>query len=369
MAKIGIVTFHKAHNFGALLQAMALRTVIDSNGYDVRFVDYWPEYHCQEYKFFNKSYFRKIGLIGKFKYLVRFFQNYNTRKKNLHKFNDFIKKHIEPYCNSNLTDSYDCIIYGSDQIWRKMPEIGYNYDCFYFGINSLCTDSYCSYAASMGIEDTTDTDRWFLKDSISKFAVVNVRETSLKLLLESCGLERIQVGLDPTLLLSREKWSELLSIQQSDSEKYLLFYDLIPDSFDYREIQRYALENNLRIKIVTGAVSYRKYDGDNVRIYNQLNPAEFVQLIAGAHTVFSSSFHGLVFSIIFEKNFYACFKKNALRAESLLNQLGLQHRLISPGNPINYITNSIDYVKVRNTIAELSTFSIENIKKMIKGYK
>jgi len=365
MAKIGIVTFHKAHNFGAILQAMALRTVLAEMGHDVAFIDYWPEYHKREYKVFNTDYFKSVGTIGKAKYLIRFFQNYNAKMRKARCFNDFIDSNISPYCTTNFSDKFDFVVYGSDQIWRKMPEIGYKYDGFYFGVNNLSSKFHCSYAASMGIENTTEADKRFLYDSLINFSYVNVRELSLKNLLESCGIGDIKVGLDPTLLLEEDKWREILSLRPYHGDNYVLFYDLIPDSFIYNEILEYASDRGLALKIVTGAVSSKKYYGHNVKVYDHLNPCEFVELIANADTVFSSSFHGLVFSIMFKKNFYTCFRKNASRATSLLNQLGLGHRLIASGEKIDFSAEAIDYGNVCRMLNKLRIMSLDDIANML----
>lgn len=89
--RIGILTYHRSHNCGALLQAYALREFLKLKGYnDVTYVDYWPEYHKDVYRLFRKLYFRKQSLLGKFKFLIYLCVFFRKMVKHKKPFKEFI---------------------------------------------------------------------------------------------------------------------------------------------------------------------------------------------------------------------------------------------------------------------------------------
>lgn len=82
--KIGILTFHRAHNYGAVLQAYALKAFLNEMGYNnVSFIDYWPKYHDDVYRLFNIDFFKSLSIIDKIKYIIRYLLMYKRRKKRI----------------------------------------------------------------------------------------------------------------------------------------------------------------------------------------------------------------------------------------------------------------------------------------------
>lgn len=346
---IGILTFHKAHNYGALLQAIALRQVLLAFGHIVSFIDYWPASHDIEYRLFNKILFKHISFLGKINYLRKLLILYDRKKRRIKVFTEFINSYIIPFCCVGM-GTFDAIVYGSDQIWRKQYEGRKDFDKTFFGINEFKTSRNVSYAASMGILDCNEKDKLFISTSLQNFHRVGVREKDLKELLVSLGLKGIKQCLDPTLLLSKEQWIDLLKLELKNNEPYVLFYDLMQGSFDLNSVKRFADKKGLRLIVLKASVNNDNY---GVETIEDAGPKEFVSLIANAEYVFTSSFHGLAFSIIFGKQFYAAYKTNISRAKTLLELLDLENRFIEKIDIFPDKESIIDYSVVYDRLAEL----------------
>lgn len=355
--KIGILTYHRSHNYGALLQAIALRKVLTGMGHDVTYVDYWPDYHRHMYSLINLEDLKELGIRGKCRYVKNIVMTLPYRKERIENFRSFISGHIEPYVSSPY-DSYDLLIHGSDQIWRKQPEI-HTYNPVYFGKNCVQADRKISYAASMGILPEEQSDLKVLGDYLQNLDKISVRESDLKHLVESFGYTCEQ-HVDPTLLLSGEEWVQAMNVHASEPEKnYLLFYNLMGNSFDVDAIQKFAKARKLELKIL-----YSRAAGRNTnRSITTANPLEFLNLIYNAKFVITSSFHGLVFSLLFKKPFFASFCKNEGRAASLLEIVNLKERLLKPMSDIPMDLKEIDYEQVFLAVDKYKRNSLDYLTK------
>lgn len=349
--RIGIATFHRSHNYGALLQAIALRFVIEQCGHKCSFIDYWPLYHKKMYNVLSRSKFKDLG----FKYLWEFFY----RLKRYFSFEKFIAKYINPFC-SDTKEIYDVVVYGSDQIWRKQPNLN-DYDPFYFGKNSLKTQRHVSYAASMGTLSFDERDTCTIKKLLCNLDAISVREIDLLNYVQNLSSKHVSLSLDPTLLLGRDDWNKVFPQKKIEKEKYVLYYDLLEGSFDEREILRFSQKRNLKVIRISGVAEKKAL------FFNKIfsNPEEFLNLINNAEFVFTSSFHGVVFSIIFNKRFYASFSKNGTRAESLLKNVGLSSHLIPVQKSLPEIYDDIDYEKVNEKLFYMRQDSLKSLHKII----
>lgn len=353
--EIGILTYHRSHNYGALLQAVALRHILVMMGHSVYFVNYWPEYHRQMYAQFSISEaLRRGGKRGAVKYVVEVLRYYSGRKERIRHFQSFIDEMIMPYCiGYDRERQLDIVLYGSDQIWRKQVGLGSRFNPVYFGNNLLSAKKNISYAASMGCIELNQLDKKFLKEKLMLFDKISVREDSLSAVLHQLGIAS-EVVLDPTLLLNREEWNRLLPVERECKEKYVLYYRLLEKSFDEEQIKRFAKCLGCTLIILDGRIKELKKD-----TFSTSGPKSFVALIKYAEFVFTSSFHGVVFSLIYNKNFFASFSVNSGRAKSLLNRLGLQRCLLEPCSPIDEKYLDIDYMEVNN---KLENYREESIK-------
>lgn len=356
--KIGILTYHRSNNYGALLQAIALRRVLADMGHEVSFIDYWPVYHQHMYSVFDFAFLRNKTFKFKIRYICSIIRKYHWIKKRIQNFEDFRSVYIYPYLSS-VDDSFDMVVCGSDQIWRKQREI-HEYNPVYFGKNDIKASRQVSYAASMGYITYEESDKKVLKDYLSHLDYISVREKDLKKLVDELGYNN-ELSLDPTLLLNREQWYSLINLKSMTLHKYVLYYKLLGNSFDEQAIRTFAKERNLQLITLLGEAN--KETEDKV---TTASPQQMLSLINGAEYVFTSSYHGMVFSILFHKPFYVAFSKNQGRAKSLLSDLHLSERLLEPKAPIPQSENLIDFSKVEDILESKRKPSLEYLEKIVK---
>lgn len=358
--KLGILTYHRSHNYGALLQSIALKKVLEDLGFEAYFVNYWPEYHRDMYRIISKRYMHSVGALQKIKSLISTGLRLPKILSRRHNFNKFINKHIDPYCIS-IKEHVDMVVCGSDQIWRKQPGLNYQFNPTYFGDSDINTECYVSYAASMGVISLNDLEKNQIKNWLNKFKRISVRERNLKDAVTDLGISDVEVSLDPTLLLEKRDWDSLISTDSESEKPYLLVYDLQTNIFNEEAIKAFAHERGLEIKRLLGtAHGFKGKRGE----FRTAGPEEMVKLIANAEYVFTSSFHGLVFSIIYHKPFYASFRENSGRAESLLSQIDQRDRLIDVDAKIIPERSVIDYRFVDNLLKKQRDNSISYLKSL-----
>lgn len=363
--KIGILTYHRSHNYGALLQAIALREVLVRSGHQVTFIDYWPAYHRHIYAVFSFNHMMSfVSINKKISYIKDCFLHRNIRRKRIYSFNSFISQYIEPYV-STLTERYDIIIHGSDQIWRKQPEIG-TYNPVYFGQHNIPCGMRISYAASMGVLPDKEIDRELVGKLLENLKLISVREQDLLELLQSLGRMDAVRNLDPTLLLTSEDWASLFGLKDSNEPKqhYMLYYK-IKSSFDERNLYQIAKSKGLELIIVDS----KPGNPDTIEHIVTASPIEFLKLIYHADFIFTSSFHGLAFSLLFQKSFIASFTSNSGRAKSLLQSLGLVDQLITPQKDVSKYVKTIDYHHVNEILSNLRSDSLDSLINMLNNYE
>ena len=336
--KIGVLTFHRSTNYGAQLQAYALRRFLSQAGHNASVIDYWPDYRRERDLLFSLSELRELKASAKIVYLltrlltcVRFLMRRNAART-------FAETHL----NLSKDEHYDLVVYGSDQIWRKFQRTTFKgYDPVYFGQKHVEAHRRITYAASMGpVTFETDSDKVFFQESMYNFDAISVRESGLQAMLaEEFAIAAARVC-DPTLLLSAEEWSQLIDERQIPAQPYILYYRLNPNTDADHFVERLTTTTKIKVIELRGKIPLLHY-GSRYRL--TAGPVEFLSLLSGAQYVVSTSFHGVALSIRLHKQFYFVSKeKNANRAMSLLTELGLQDRRVTM--PSRYdMEQRIDY--------------------------
>lgn len=327
MKKIGIITFQRAHNYGAILQVYALQNIL-SEKYNTEIIDYRNNEIENEYRILRRNK-RSIKSLIKSIILSILYIGKNVKRYN--KFNEFIKQNIK------LTESYktekilkknypkkDIYITGSDQVWNY-DIAGKKIDAYTlnFGDENI---KKISYAASIGKKELNqDNIEKYIKN-ISKLDFISVREKDAKIYLNKIINNPVDITLDPTLLLTGKEWEDLLLKDTNPYKGYILGYTVSND-MEYYKILNY-LSNKTGKKII-------HFDRNNRKIKNVLKnayatgPIEFLQLIKNADYVIATSFHATVFSILFHKKFWIIPpKKTSSRMISLLEMLGIKNRIV-----------------------------------------
>lgn len=340
--KIGILTYHRAENYGALLQAYATMAYLRSMGHEVSFVDYWPQYHSDYFSLFPIRIYNKRNIKGRVAMLLRFVLWGIPRYIRKYRLLAFIHKHLglpqHPlYIGDNCkTNEYDLVVYGSDQIWRKQNLDGVGFDSWYFGSDNVQSKRKVVYAGSMGAISLNSEDESYVLQQMNHFDSLSVREKDLQDFLFSKGIES-QLVCDPVFLLSKEEWFKVAS-PSHNNKKYILFYNLLnsQESVDFANCLSH--KTGLPIIEINKVLTPSRFISR--RYVSCASVGRFLGLIKDAEYVVSNSFHGVAFSIIFEKRFYAVgMGERANRVLSLLDVIRCENRYIYHANsPVDYKT-------------------------------
>ena len=333
MKKIGIVTFHNAYNYGAVLQCYALQRLLNELNFNTEIIDYSNTYIMDNYNIFPK---RNRNIKGYIRFFLKFIL-YNRRirltQKRYKNFDIFMSnnyhlsnKYTESSLIKNAFEEYNCLITGSDQVWN-MSIVGELSDIYTlnFGRKNI---NRISYAASIGDSSLVIKNKDTFSSKLSILNHISVRENDAKEELKKIIEKPITVVLDPTLLLTREKWEEIIkntfNYESLINKKYILAYVVEPDE-EYIKIVN-DLSRKTGLPII-------HFDLKNPGYYNILKsaytegPLEFINYIKNAQYVVTTSFHATVFSIIFNKNFFIVpHKKTGSRVTNLLGKLELEGR-------------------------------------------
>ncbi len=353
--KVGILTYHRAENYGALLQAYALREYLKRQGYDVDFVDYWPDYHKDYFRIFPRKKFATGGLVAKALsvYWATVWALPRYRRKRV--MQDFMKRFLgvsgpaKYASDKDVCREFDTVVFGSDQIWRQQNLPTHKgLDLWYFGSPNIEARK-VAYAGSTGPIDLSDKERELFKQYLSAFDRLSVRESSLKDLLDSMGLTSTLV-VDPVFLLGKQPWLELAAMSSKHAtykqKKYILFYNLLNSKEAARFAEKLSREKKLPMIEITKRFGFR-YVGKRFSHYASV--PDFLSLIENAEFVVSNSFHGVALSVILGKQFYAIgMGKRSGRVESLLAALGIEERYLANGE---MPAGEIDYNQVEERLA------------------
>lgn len=362
MKKIGIITIYDLNNFGNRLQNYALQEFLEQNDFDVvsfknrpgtnKMPPNWHSYIIQ-----CVISFLKLRSIHEF-YL---FRKRGLRYKKFVEFNKrFIKsskKYITFYNAKMMSKNFDYFVVGSDQVWNpKLNRLSY-IDLLSFFKSS----GRIAISPSIGTSNVQGyVDLHLIKKELEKFKFLSTREEQgSKVLNEILGRNIVKTLVDPTLLLNVEKWNKL---EQTSTivfkKKYVLLYFLRRhDQKEIKQIMRFAKVNNLTIVNLM----------DKGSKYYNFGPNDFLHSIKNAEYVFTDSFHGTVFSIIFKKKFLVFKRKDKddmyFRITNLLNLLDIKNveykdqTICISTNDYNVINKKLDDIRKRNINLILEQFN------------
>lgn len=363
--KIGILTFHSAHNYGAVIQCYGLQEYLTSLGHQVYVIDYRPHYF-DNYKL---PEFTITSLRGLKKYIREKVKDIiigRRRRRRFYSFDDFINKHLNLISYDSRSDysNFDAIILGSDQIWN--PHItGGQFDDVYFGKNAKC--KVISYAASSRFASLTEEQKKFFASNLRKIDYISVRETSLMNLLQPLVNVTITTVIDPSLLPDVQTYAKLCTPINTE-KKYVLIYEVKRNEETSRIANEIAQSLNIEVIELASCASPRYIDKN---IIQDAGPIEFLSYIKNATCIVTSSFHGMALSLKFQKDFYSVRQGTDadLRAESLLARLGLLERYVHLNSSVTFTKiNYIDVIpKLNMEISVSKDFLINALKYELKS--
>jgi len=372
MKKVGLLTLPLWNNYGGILQLYALQRVLKKNGFSATFIDYQREQDSNiatiEKKLKNsvKKYF--LSLFSKDKLLLTQtdeIQKYISKNTRL-----FVENKCKPKTSvvttfedlRNLNSQFEAFIVGSDQVWRAeyTPCIRRYFLDFVVGNKAV------SYAASFGGEHLNyeDGDLAVCIRELEKFHLITVRENAGKKIVKEKFGKDSEVVLDPTMLLDREDYVDLISGNASSSNRKKLFCYILDKNALYQEALNKLVKlygyHAFEVKPKQPDIMF-SFDDDSY-IYPDVE--NWLSAFNECEYVLADSFHGCVFAIIFNKPFIAIGnkKRGLSRFETLLERFGLIDRLVTDMNSFDFeklAEYKFDWVQINKILDREKALSME----------
>lgn len=331
--KIAILTFHRAYNCGAMLQAWALRTVLERMGHEVEFPILNHVGETKRWKLSlvdrNKTGFTLIrSILGRSLINFMSFPNEDILMSRYRRFrNNFLPE--RDCLVSDLNKYYDLVVVGSDQVWRESLSLS-EFPVFLSesvpeGIRKI------AYSASYGDKPLDDKSLKRVMRAIERFSYVSVRENLAKNQLSAEASKPIEVVADPTLLLNSNDYSALGEKVKVPKEPYLFMYTLTAQKFYVDSAKEMARRLGVKC-VIAPCYQYSRFGAPKGLTYS-ISPDRLVALARGAKYVLAGSFHGTVMGILFKKPFLSLREQvdeYESRPAALLNRIGCSNRLVNP---------------------------------------
>lgn len=313
-------------NYGANLQAYALRRVVSAMGFQAEMIS-----------FYNGSATKYV--LSRLKRAAKsrspFMKRIKARKDAVLRFNREIP-HSKIYFPETLGQAgraYDVLIVGSDQVWNP------DWINPFYALDFAGDKPTIAYAASVGKTRLDDEQKQKLRHALDNTAYISVREKESVPMLAELTPKELCCALDPTLLLRREDWDALCSARIVEDD-YLFCYFLGSDESFRTAAAAYAAHKGL--KLVTLPYLNGKHravdDGfGDLRLYD-VSPEDFLSLIKYASFVMTDSFHGAVFCHLYERPFVVAGGNHGgmgCRMRSLTELFGTEARYIRDGEPLS----------------------------------
>lgn len=324
MKKIGIMTYHRANNYGAVLQAYALQKYLETQRVESRIVDYRSQYLEREY--------RGVFFSGGIKNAISTLSNLPVKRFKERKFEAFRNEYLKTskvYLDDAIMeagDNFDSFVFGSDQIWNY--DLSGN-DKYYLGAFIKNSHKLNSYAASFGTFRSNEEEYVRL---LSRFNNVSIREESgLEFFEKITGRKDAEIVVDPVFLLERDEWERLAC--KPKKKGYIFLYTLQGKATQMMKVAE-ELSKNTGLPIIEMQAWFR-LKPKNVRPRFWDDPIDFLSWINNADFVVTDSFHCTAFSIIFRKKFWVkiaeCKNQRHSRVGNLLYSLKLESQIV-PGD-------------------------------------
>lgn len=352
--RIGILTFHGAHNYGSVLQAYALSAWLKDQGHDVQIINLRNRAQKEAYRIYkHRSFTLRHAVDIAFTTLT-----YIPRKRRFDSFEYFINNYL-PITKQEYTSGqelkltsldFDAFIAGSDQVWNPACQ---DFESAYY-LDFVGNDKLrIGYAPSLGKEDFLQADKDLIKTLLRNVDYISCREARGTQLLQSLTTRHVEHVCDPVLLLEQSKWEEFATTPSGD-EPYILTYFLNNNHGDRSQVE--YLRDLTGYKVVALNEYIRDWLNPNISLKLDCTPQEFVGLIKNASIVLTNSFHASVFSVIFKKRFYTAIasksdvlNNNDSRKIDFLSELGLESQLLPNGTHPD-LDIEIDYQKAYNSL-------------------
>lgn len=313
--KYGIITYTSAQNYGAILQAYALKKYIADTGVNAQLINY---------RAFDCRWFKPRKQLKDIMYTLLKYPECKERIRAYEHFRKEIMGLDTPVAASEeelkeLNNEYDGFITGSDQLWNCETKICYDFYLRFVQDNK----KKLAYAPSFGQERIPEQFEAEVAHLLKRYDAKSVREKSGQAIVERLTGERIPVVCDPTFLLSTEQWDEVRNPAINESN-YIFIYTTQVSSRVTELVRAYQAHHpNMRV------ITPYALPGVHAEVKKNIGPAEFLSYVKNADYVIGTSFHAVVFSLIFHRNFCVVpHTSTGARVKDLLGAMGLEEHLI-----------------------------------------
>ena len=317
MKKIAILTINDDTNFGNRLQNYALQEILNKKNLIVKTIDNKnikkTKNLLKQFIFFNKGILRRFSPLKRHRRWRKFVE-FN---KNFIYSNEIIYLDTIP---SDILEYNDYFIVGSDQVWNPTITRLSTIDV----LKDVVPNKRISYAASFGIDRLPKKNEEIVKQEISKFKSISVRENEGKKIIEDLtGRKDVEVLIDPTMLLTSKEWDKISKKPKMIKNKNYILNYFLGDLSEQRqkEIERIAKENECEIISIL----------DKNSIFYECGPREFLYLEKNAFLICTDSFHSSVFAILYNRPFIIFDREDEKvkmnsRIDTLLSKFNIKNR-------------------------------------------
>ncbi len=354
--RIGIVTFHDHENYGAALQAFGLCKALETLGAEVCFVcDKRARTAAADRETVGPQpdlKYDKVAVVAK-----KMMQRYMDMRKK--EFQRFVANHLPQVDlteGADLNQEFSCFVAGSDQIWNY--EIT-GADPFWF-LDFAKPQKRISYAASFGMEELPEKTRDWYYEQLKSFAEISVREASGAGIIQELLGREAQICPDPTLLLTAQEWEKLVH----DSKEAVVLYMTEFDTELYKIAQERAKTLGCQLVCISSMLSIQGLSSQA----GGCGPQEWLSCFYHAKEIYTNSFHGTVFAVLFHKDLYIkplqkLAKRND-RIQNLLDNLGAVWKE-DPQTKISQISFSRNWDAVDDKISEMRKVGMDYLKRVL----
>lgn len=354
--KVSIITRHAIPNYGSVLQSYASQKTFEKLGYDAEILNYVRYDERGKQSVMTNCHMGKEGLKNKLKRAAYFCLQYPNSQKMLTSFQRFQKQYLRlsntlygsvEELERNLPDA-DIFVTGSDQVWGAIG--GEEYDPAYF-LSFVPADRHqIAFSASFGKTDLCKDLTDDLPRLLKNYSSILVREKSAVDIVAQHSDKTAKLILDPTLMLDSTEWDTLCEKTGMEGKDYIFVYQLHHNKDMEKYITRVQKETGLPVYRAHPSIFYALKPGNFVHLPT---PGQFLSFIRHAKYMITDSFHGTVFSLIFNKQFVDILPETTgTRIISLLEMLGLEDRLLTDMTDLSWMERSIDFTGVNEILRQ-----------------
>lgn len=349
--KLGLLTYHHTTNFGSLLQTYGLYKTVLKLGVACEVIDY------HNIAVDKRETPIRLKNCRTFRDFVHYFIREPAKRKKEKCFNDFVKNNMSlsemRYCLDNIAESndkYDKFLVGSDLVWDY--SINGN-DCSYM-LDFVKDDTKkLAYASSAG-------SIWREKEKVShllgSFAHIGVREEAICEVLTKWLKKDVDFVCDPTMLLEAEEWKSMAT-ERKIKGRYILCYFQDKEGKIYEDALAYGKKHNLPVYVI----AYHKIPR-GLRSVHPVAVEEFLSLILYADAVFTASYHGMLYSLYFNRKFFYYNRGWTARMESIAKYLNVESR-----EGLQCENEEIDYEEINHRMDTFRKKSIDRLNAYLAG--